>query len=122
MPTRARALLRIPGTLILVLCAGLLQTGLLQSSLLSAAQYSGSVRAADQPIPGAMVTAKQADAKVIAYTDENGRYTMDLASGTWDISVEMFEFTTSTGKVTIADAPARQEWALDMPKLRERLG
>ena len=76
------------GTLILALSGGLLQ----------AAQYTGSVRAADQPVPGAMVTAKQGDAKVIAYTDENGRYTMDLAPGAWDISVEMFEFTTSTGK------------------------
>ena len=89
MPTRARALLRILGTLILALCGGLLQ----------ATQYSGSVRAGfDQPVPGAMVTAKQGDAKVIAYTDENGRYTMDLAPGAWDISVEMFEFTTSSGK------------------------
>ena len=105
-------MLRILGTLILALCG----------SLLHAAQYSGSVRAADQPVPGAMITAKQADAKVIAYTDENGRYTMDLAPGAWDISVEMFEFTTSTGKVTVTDAPARQEWALEMPKLRERLG
>ena len=105
MPTDARLLLRILGILILALCGGW------SGGSLQAAQYSGSVRAADQPIPGAMVTAKQGDAKVIAYTDENGRYTMELASGTWDISVEMLEFTTSNGKVTIADSPARQEWA-----------
>ncbi len=39
---------------------------------LDAAQFSGQVRAADQLVPGAMVTAKKGDAKVIAYTDENG--------------------------------------------------
>lgn len=106
MPTRARLPLLTPGILILALGSGWLQ----------AAQYSGSVRAADQPVPGVMLTAKQGDSKVIAYTDENGRYNMDLAPGAWDISVEMFEFTTSTGKVTIADAPASHEWALEMPK------
>src|SRR5579872_4881222 len=112
MPTRARLPHLISGTLILALCGSLAQ----------ATQYSGSVRAADQSVPGAMITAKQGDARVIAYTDENGRYAMNLAPGAWDISVEMFEFTTATGKVTITDAPARAEWALEMPKLRERLG
>lgn len=89
---------------------------------LNATQYSGSVRAADQAVPGAMVTARQGDAKVIAYTDENGRYTMDLAPGAWDIAVEMFEFTTASGKVSVTDTPVHGEWALEMPKLRERLG
>src|SRR4051812_18256663 len=111
MPTRARFQLLFSGLLILAFGGG----------LLDAAQYSGSVRAADQPVPGAMVTAKQGDAKIIAYTDENGRYSIDLGTGTWAITVEMFEFTTSTGKVTITDTPARQEWALEMPKLRERI-
>lgn len=92
------------------------------ASLLEATQYSGAVRAADQPVPGAMVTARQGDSRIITYTDENGRYGMDLPPGTWDISVEMFEFTTSNGKVTIGSAPTRGEWVLEMPKLRERLG
>ncbi len=109
MQRRARFLLPI-------FCSLILAPGL------EAAQYSGSVRAADQPVPGAMVTAKQGDAKVIAYTDESGRYSMDLATGTWDVTVEMFEFTTSTGKVTIGESAPRGEWALEMPKLRERLG
>jgi len=112
LPKRARFPFFILG--ILILAPGI--------PSLDAAQYSGSVRAADQPVPGAMVTAKQGDSKVIAYTDDNGCYSMDLAAGTWDLSVEMFEFTTSTGKVTITEAPARKEWVLEMPKLRERLG
>ena len=40
---------------------------------LFAIQQSGSVRAADQFIPGATITARQGGAKVAAYTDEAGR-------------------------------------------------
>src|ERR1017187_8033045 len=47
-------------------------------SLLCAAQCSGQVRAADQIVPGATVTALQGGAKVTAFTDENGRYTLEL--------------------------------------------
>jgi trimeric autotransporter adhesin len=102
-----------------ILAAFILASG---NRLVQAAQYSGSIRAADQPVPGAMITARQGDTKVIAYSDENGRYSMELAPGSWDISVEMFEFTTAAGKLTVADAPTQREWALEMPKLRERLG
>lgn len=55
---------------------------------LHAAQYEGSVRAADQFVPGATVIAQQGAAKVTAYTDGNGRYSMDLTPGVWDIRVE----------------------------------
>src|SRR3984957_14447196 len=68
MPTRALLLSFLPGFLILALVLSL------GGGLLEAAQYSGSVRAADQPVPGAMVTAKQGDTKVIAYTDETSYY------------------------------------------------
>jgi len=64
---------------------------------LHGAQYSGSVRAADQFVPGATITAQQGTTKVTAFTDENGRYSMDLAPGVWDIRVDMFEFTAAAG-------------------------
>src|SRR5580698_2615989 len=67
------------------------------------AQYTGSVRAADQFVPGATVTAQQGATKVTAFTDENGRYSMDLGPGVWDIRVEMFGFTEATGKVDMGD-------------------
>jgi hypothetical protein len=54
---------------------------LLGPRLLSATQCTGSVRAADQWIPGATVTAIQGSAKVVAYTDDAGRYQLDLAPG-----------------------------------------
>ena len=59
---------------------------------LSATQHSGSVRAADQFIPGATVTARWGGAKLSAFTGETGRYTIDLAPGVWEISIEMFGF------------------------------
>jgi trimeric autotransporter adhesin len=80
------------------------------------AQYAGTVRAADQFVPGATVTAQQGATKVTAFTDENGRYSMDLAPGVWDIRVEMFGFTEASGKVEIG-APQRKDWTLEMPRL-----
>ena len=85
--------------------------------LLSAAQYSGTVRAADTYLPGATVTARQGDKKVSVFTDEYGRYVMELAPGVWDIQVEMFEFTTATQQVTVGSAAVAKEWVLTMPKI-----
>jgi trimeric autotransporter adhesin len=85
------------------------------------AQYAGSVRAADQFVPGATVTAQQGAAKVTAFTDENGRFSMDLGPGAWEIRVEMFGFTEAAGKVEIGNnptaAPLQKDWTLEMPRL-----
>jgi hypothetical protein len=83
--------------------------------------HSGSVRAADQFIPGATVTATQGDQKVVAYTDENGHYTMDLGPGVWDIKVEMFGFTPVTAQVTSAPG-SYKDWTMEMPRLGEKPG
>ena len=90
--------------------------------LLTAAQYNGSVRAADTFVPGATVTAQQGDKKVSVFTDENGRYAMDLALGVWDIQVEMFEFTPEKGQATIGSTAVTKNWVLSMPKLAQRGG
>src|SRR5665647_2766526 len=84
--------------------------------LLGAAQFSGQVRAADQIVPGATVTALQGGAKVTAFTDENGRYTLELTPGVWQIEVGMFEFTTAKGEVTVSDGAIARDWVLNMPK------
>ena len=91
-------------------------------SLLGAAQFSGQVRAADQIVPGATVTALQGGAKVTAFTDENGRYTLELTPGVWQIEVGMFEFTTAKGEVTVSDGAIARDWVLNMPRLSERGG
>ena len=89
---------------------------------LHAAQYSGSVRAADEFVPGATITATQGTTKITAYSDENGRYSMELPPGEWDIQVEMFEFTTAREHVTSGVLPLIREWTLEMPRVGEREG
>jgi hypothetical protein len=81
------------------------------------AQQSGSVRAADQFIPGAAVTARQGDLKVTAFTDEAGRYTLNLSPGVWDIQVEMMGFTTVHNQVTVGSEPSYRDWILEMPRV-----
>jgi hypothetical protein len=91
----------------------------LGAAQLFATTHSGSVRAADQFVPGAMITATQGEKKVVAYTDEQGRYTMDLDSGVWDIKVEMFGFTTAHSQLTISPG-SYKDWTIEMPRLGEK--
>ncbi len=79
----------IQGILRLLLCAG---CACLPG--LSATRFSGTVRAADQFIPGATVTASQGSTRIVAYTDDSGRYSLELAPGVWDVQVEMLGFDT----------------------------
>ena len=82
---------------------------LLGAGVLAAVQHTGSVRAADQFIPGATMTAVQGGAKVVVYTDENGRYSMQLTPGVWHLQVEMFGFKPAVQALDVgmeeADVP-----------------
>src|SRR5580700_4500590 len=101
---------------------GLYFAVLLGPCLLSATQITGSVRAADQWIPGATVTAIQGGtggSKIVAYTDDAGLYTLDLAPGVWNIQVEMFGFTTVQDRVTIGSQAVTRHWALEMPRIAQ---
>jgi trimeric autotransporter adhesin len=84
--------------------------------------YSGSVRAADQFVPGATITATQGSSKVVGYTDESGRYTLELGPGVWDVQVEMFGFTPAHETVTVGDKSAYKDWTLEMPRIGEPAG
>jgi len=53
---------------------------------------------------------------VVAYTDEDGRYTLDLAPGLWDIEVSMFGFPPVDGQVDLGNQPAYRDWILEMPR------
>ncbi len=106
---------RFAPLLLLILAAGSILP-------LRAVQFSGQVRAADQIVPGATVTALQGGAKLTAFTDENGRYSLDLTPGVWQIEVSMFEFTTAKGQVTVSGEGIAKDWVLNMPKLSERGG
>ena len=82
----------------------------LSFSLLASPAQTGSVRAADQFIPGASVTAIRGDTKVTTFTDESGRYSLDLAPGVWDIQVQVFGFTPVHERVTVESAAANRDW------------
>src|SRR5580704_12849637 len=84
--------------------------------LLLAIEHSGTVRAADQFIPGATVTARQGGAKIVTYTDQGGRYYLDLTPGVWEIEISMFGFKTQTTPVTIKDQATSHDWTLEMPR------
>jgi trimeric autotransporter adhesin len=83
---------------------------------LAAVQHNGSVRAADQFLPGVTVTARQGGAKVVAYTDENGRYSLDLTPGNWQIDLEMFGFATFHGEIAVGSEPVWRDWTIEMPR------
>ena len=89
---------------------------LLCPGFITAAQHNGSVRAADQFIPGATVTARQGGAKVVVYTDASGRYTLDLTPGVWEIQVDMFGFQTQRADVTVGADASSRDWTLEMPR------
>ena len=88
---------------------------LLVPAWLVAVEHRGTVRAADQWIPGATVTARQGDIKVVAYTDESGQYRLDLGPGTWDIEIGMFGFSPVHGQIEVASDATFRDWTLTMP-------
>jgi pyruvate/2-oxoglutarate dehydrogenase complex dihydrolipoamide acyltransferase (E2) component len=93
-----------------------LAASLLAPGLLMAIGHTGTVRAADQFIPGATVTARQGGAKLVTYTDENGRYALDLTPGVWEIEIKMFGFMTLNSTITIGEQFTNQDWTLEMPR------
>jgi hypothetical protein len=81
-----------------------------------ATEQSGTVRAADQFIPGAAVTATLGDTKVTVFTNEAGRYAMDLSPGIWEIQVQMFGFKPVREAISIGVEPTRIDWTMEMPR------
>src|SRR5207302_9082616 len=68
-----------------------------------ASEYHGRVTFGGLPVPGATITATQADRKIVAVSDQQGSYSFaDLADGAWRFQVEMQCFSTIERTVTIA--------------------
>ncbi len=85
---------------------------------------SGLVTSANQPIPGATVTATQGDSKVVATTDQNGRYALrPLPKGAWTIEVTMFGFEPASEQVTDPESSRRLDFTLTLKEspVRARL-
>lgn len=75
---------------------------------------SGFVKSANQPIPGATVTATIGDRKLVTTTDQNGQYAFSGApAGDCSIEVRMFGFEPASKKSNCADA-AKIDFALQL--------
>src|SRR5258706_3078152 len=87
---------------------------------LLAAEQHGLVKFGGLPVPGATITASQADKKLIAITDQQGVYSFaDLPDGLWTIQVEMLCFTPIKQDVTIAAGTPSPELELKLLPLDE---
>src|SRR5580704_3797782 len=88
--------------------------------LLSATEHQGQVKFGGLPVPGATVTATQADKTFTAITDPQGAYSFpDLSDGTWSIQVEMPGFAAFRQQVQVAPDSHASEWNLNMLPLNE---
>ncbi len=88
---------------------------LMSGGLLSAAPYTGMVRSANQPIPGASVTASQNGKVLVAVTDEAGRFQFaDLPAGEWQMEVQMFGFVSQKGTAAVAAVPINKDWTMEL--------
>jgi len=75
---------------------------------------SGVVKSANQPIPGATVTATIGDRKLVTTTDQNGHYAFSGGpAGDCSIEVRMFGFDAATKKSNCADT-AKIDFALQL--------
>jgi trimeric autotransporter adhesin len=75
---------------------------------------SGFVKSANQPIPGATVTATIGGRQVVTVTDQSGRYAFSAApAGDCSIEVRMFGFDPATKKLNCAEA-AKIDFALQL--------
>jgi trimeric autotransporter adhesin len=84
--------------------------------LLNAAEESGYVFAADQPIPGATITATKGESKIVRFTDEHGHYVLNLEPGVWDIRVEILGLTPAHQQVTVGEAAGIKDFTMEMLK------
>jgi hypothetical protein len=96
---------------------------LLMALVFPAFAQTGVVRSNGLPLPGAVVSATSGNRKLVAVTDENGRYSFEgMSSGVWQAQVELFGFATAKKQIEIGPAPIMTEWALELRPLAARRG
>jgi len=69
-----------------------------------ARDQTGVVKSANQPIPGATVSATQGTTIVVTTTDQNGRYSLQLGDGAWVLEVTMVGFQPARQGLTVSNA------------------
>jgi trimeric autotransporter adhesin len=88
-------------------------------ALLGAAEERGVVTFGGLPLPGATVTASQGEKKLVTSTDAQGKYSLDLADGSWTIKIEMQLFAPVTRTVTVAAGAPVENWEMKALPLSE---
>ena len=95
---------------------------LLSGVTLRASDHTGKVTLTGVSIPGATVTAKQAEQSIATITDQNGIYKFTgLADGAWTITVSMVGFETMTREVTLPSS-AEGVWELTLLPIDKVVG
>lgn len=78
-----------------------------------AAESTGQVTFAGQPVPGATITASRGEARVTTVSDPQGLFRFaDLAEGTWTIRIEMIGFAPLTRDVRIPPEGVGPPWEM----------
>ena len=78
---------------------------------LAATVHRGNVKFGGLPLPGATITASQADKQFTTISDSQGAYSLDdLTDGVWTIRVEMLCFVPMVREVMVAPNARGQEW------------
>ncbi|HTS77297.1 MAG TPA: carboxypeptidase regulatory-like domain-containing protein [Bryobacteraceae bacterium] len=81
-------------------------------ALLGAAEERGVVTFGGLPLPGATVTASQGEKKLVTSTDAQGKYSLDLADGSWIIKIEMQLFAPVSRTVAVAAGAPVENWEM----------
>lgn len=81
---------------------------------------SGVVKSENQPVPGATVKATQGDRMLSTLTDDDGMFQLDgMTPGVWNVTVEMFGFTTARKEITIGATPTKIDFTLTLREPRQ---
>src|SRR5713226_4514212 len=84
-------------------------------SAASAAGGVGVVKAANQPVPGATVTATQGATTVVTTTDQDGHYALpQLEKGVWILEVTMTGFEPAKKELTVSNAAQDLDFGLEL--------
>jgi hypothetical protein len=86
-----------------IACLLLIALWMIDPAVFAALDYGGQITFNGLPVPGATVTAIREDKKVVAVTDQQGKYLFpDLGDGAWKLQVEMSGFATQTEDIAVA--------------------
>jgi len=87
----------------------------LAASSLVASEYRGQVTFGGLPVPGATVTATEANRKFAAITDLQGLYLFpDLTDGSWTIEIRMLGFAAVEQQMVIGPNTPSAKWELKL--------